>query len=89
LLNRWGHTSNVYEEKIYFFGGRASTNKDHNDIFIYDPKENLFIQPNIENNNRPKERRRHSSAIIGNSLIIFAGFNGKYLRDFHYLTIKS
>jgi hypothetical protein len=32
-------------------------------------------------------RRRQAASIVGNSLIIFGGFNGKYLNDFFYLVL--
>ena len=34
FLTRWGHSSSVYEEKIYVFGGRFSN--DLNDILVVD-----------------------------------------------------
>jgi hypothetical protein len=35
----------------------------------------------------PKARRRHASIIVGNSLIINGGYNGKYLQNFEYLKL--
>lgn len=37
FLTRWGHTSVVYEDKIYVFGGRFSN--DLNDILVIDPTQ--------------------------------------------------
>ena len=36
----------------------------------------------------PKARRRHSACFLGNSMLIFGGFNGEYFNDLHYLTVK-
>lgn len=33
---RWGHTANVYQDKMYVLGGRNEV--DICDLFIFDPK---------------------------------------------------
>jgi Kelch motif len=37
----------------------------------------------------PKARRRHSSVVIDDCILIFGGYNGKYLNDFHFLKIEE
>lgn len=37
--------------------------------------------------NIPKSRRRHSSCMIGSSMIIFGGFNIEYFNDMHYISL--
>jgi hypothetical protein len=35
-LERWGHTSDVYNAKIYIFAGRISSSTDTNEILVFD-----------------------------------------------------
>ena len=44
---------------------------------------------NFDANNRPCARRRHSANFIGNSLVIFGGFNTLYFNDLHSIEIFS
>lgn len=41
FLTRWGHTSVVFDNKIYVFGGRFSN--DLNDILVVDPIKNSIL----------------------------------------------
>jgi len=79
----------VFEDKIYCFGGRISSTSDNNDIYVYDPSI-ATVKGFLVNSERiPKPRRRHASAMVGNSLLIFGGYDGKYLRDFHYIRLRN
>ena len=73
ILSRWGHTSSVFEGKIYVFGGRFSS--DLNDIVVIDIEKETMKSLKTTSN-APKPRRRHSGCFMGSSLIIFGGFNG-------------
>lgn len=42
LLERWGHSSELFCGKIYCFAGRTSATADNNDVFTYDPATNEF-----------------------------------------------
>jgi hypothetical protein len=33
VLERWGHSCNVFQNKIYIFGGRISLSNDSNELF--------------------------------------------------------
>lgn len=39
--------------------------------------------------NAPSPRRRHSSAFMGSSLLVFGGFNGEYYNDLYFLTFNE
>ena len=39
--------------------------------------------------NAPSPRRRHSSAFVGSSLLVFGGFNGEYYNDLYFLTFNE
>lgn len=84
FLTRWGHTSVVYDNKIYVFGGRFSS--DLNDILILDPAKNQ-IQALKVHQDLPKPRRRHSACFLGSNMVIFGGFNGEYFNDLHYINV--
>lgn len=72
FLTRWGHTSAVFDDKIYIFGGRFSS--DLQDILIIDPAKETIKVLNLKE--APKARRRHSSVFVGSCMIVFGGFNG-------------
>ena len=40
FLTRWGHSSAVYDNKIYIFGGRFSN--DLNDLLVLDIEKNTI-----------------------------------------------
>ena len=48
FLTRWGHSSNVYDGKIYIFGGRFSN--DLNDILVIDLEKSTMkaLKTNVE-----------------------------------------
>lgn len=82
FLTRWGHTSTVYDNKIYIFGGRFSN--DLNDILVIDNEKNTMKAMKIAGE-LPKARRRHSACFVGSCMLIFGGFNGEYYNDLHYI----
>lgn len=86
FLTRWGHTSAVYDDKIYVFGGRFCN--DLSDILILDPQKDIITTAKIHGD-IPKARRRHSACFLGSSMLIFGGFNGEYFNDLHYISINS
>jgi N-acetylneuraminic acid mutarotase len=86
FLTRWGHTSVVYEDKIYVFGGRFCN--DLNDILVLDPSKDQITMLKLQGE-LPKARRRHSSCFLGSSMLIFGGFNGEYFNDLHYINIVN
>lgn len=73
FLTRWGHTSVVFDEKIYIFGGRFCN--DLQDIIIVDPSKDTLKSLRV-GGITPKARRRHTCALIGGCMISFGGFNG-------------
>lgn len=84
FLTRWGHSSAVYDNKIYIFGGRFSN--DLNDLLVLDIQKNTIKALKISAE-LPKARRRHSACFIGSCMIIFGGFNGEYYNDLNYINV--
>ncbi len=88
-IEKWGHSSQAYNGKIYIFGGRNS--EDSNDLFEFNPSTQTIMKLNgSETNGKlPKSRRRQSSCMIGSSMVIFGGFNQEYLNDLQYISLFS
>jgi N-acetylneuraminic acid mutarotase len=86
-ITRWGHSSTVYDNKVYIFAGRFSN--DLNDIQVFDPQNNTLKVLKLGNtsNEAPKARRRHCAGFVGSCLIIFGGFNGEYFNDLYYINV--
>lgn len=75
FLSRWGHTSAVYDNKIYVFAGRFSN--DLNDVLVIDVQNNSLKSMKIGGSTEhPKPRRRHCAGFVGSCMIAFGGFNG-------------
>jgi hypothetical protein len=51
---------------------------------------NKEITPmNFDANDRPFARRKHCANFMGNSLLVFGGFNGQYFNDLHSIEVFS
>lgn len=70
---RWGHTSTVFDEKIYIFGGRFCN--DLNDIMVFDPKKETIKNLKVNQETIPLPRRKPCACFVGSCLIMFGGFN--------------
>lgn len=68
--------------------GRISANSDTNDTFTFHPATNELNKLEADCSELIP-RRRHASIVVGNSLLLFGGYNGKYLNDFHYITLST
>jgi len=58
-------------------------------LYVFDPKKNTLTEIAVEKATLPKARRRHASAFIGSTLLIFGGYNGNYMKDFNFITIPT
>jgi hypothetical protein len=87
FLSRWGHSSVVFDGKIYVFAGRFSS--DLNDVLVIDAKTNTMKGLRMGGGivDQPKPRRRHCASFVGSCMIIFGGFNGEYFNDLHYINV--
>ena len=84
--SRWGHSSAVYQDRLYILGGR--NDEDLIDLQVYDMFTNQWeeIKPTAL---APKPRRRHSSIIYSGSLIVFGGFDGAFFNDMYLLDLNK
>lgn len=83
---RWGHSSSVYQDKMYVLGGRNET--DISDLFVFDPKTMKWSEITFSGR-IPKPRRRHSAVFISSSLIMFGGFDGDFFNDLHAIHLND
>ncbi|KAL4486377.1 hypothetical protein ABPG72_007163 [Tetrahymena utriculariae] len=83
---RWGQCSQVYDDKIYIFGGRNL--KDLNETIIFDPSKQADCLVKIDQTS-PNPRRRGAAVVVGSTIIVFGGFDGVYYNDIHYLNISQ
>lgn len=86
FLSRWGHSSAVYDGRIYLFAGRFSN--DLNDVLVIDlPTNSLRTLKTGSAGEAPRARRRHCAGFVGSCMIVFGGFNGEYFNDLHYVNV--
>jgi len=71
----------VYDEELWICGGRSATI----DLMDLVNISSTVTQITIRNNIAP--RRKHTSTLIGNSIVSFGGFNGEYLADLNFIEI--
>ncbi|CAD8142783.1 unnamed protein product [Paramecium octaurelia] len=74
---KWGQSCVQFDDLFYLFGGRDD--KDSDELYSFDLQTHQ-IQI-IKNDIKVKARRKHCASVIGNSLVIFGGFDGKYQND--------
>ena len=88
LLERWGHSCTVYDGRVFVWGGRVSSTRDTNDMLIFEPStgEVVYLQTRGK---APTPRRRHSALQVGRSMLVFGGYCGAYLNDFHYISLPK
>ncbi|CAD8138614.1 unnamed protein product [Paramecium pentaurelia] len=76
-FSKWGQSCIQFDDLFYIFGGRDD--KDSDELYSFDLQDHKIQM--INNENKVKARRKHSASLIGNSLVIYGGFNGKYQND--------
>eukprot|EP01129_Flabellula_baltica_P009420 TRINITY_DN3845_c0_g1_i1.p1 TRINITY_DN3845_c0_g1~~TRINITY_DN3845_c0_g1_i1.p1 ORF type:complete len:998 (+),score=177.58 TRINITY_DN3845_c0_g1_i1:1-2994(+) len=83
---RFGHTANVYEEKIYIFGG--FNGRDYfNDLHIFYPQKSQWVSPQVSGH-IPFGRYRHSACIFDHYLVISGGqYEEQLLNDIWILNL--
>ncbi|CAG2120059.1 unnamed protein product, partial [Medioppia subpectinata] len=71
---RRSHSSFVYNDNIYVFGGYNGVERIHyNDLYKYDPKTLLWSLVEVHGRRRPCARRRQCCCVVGDKLYLFGG----------------
>lgn len=79
---RYGHTANLWNKKMYIFGG-WNGKEYFNDIITFDLEKMVWSKLQASGN-PPTPRQGHASCVVGHSLIIQGGFyfdNDKYKKS--------
>ena len=72
--NRYGHTGILYQNKIYFFGGKIKYQKNSMTcgLEVFSFADNQFTTPS-PGKLVPEPRRNHIAELIGNQMLIYGG----------------
>ena len=91
-LNRFGHTAIVYQNKIYFFGGRTKNESgfSYQGFEIFSLIEGVYYNPNLGRINCPKLRRYHIAELINEQILIHGGIteSNEILNDCYLLNLN-
>ena len=91
--NRFGHTSVIYQNKIFLFGGRTKYGGGFVSpgLEIFSLTENSFTNQDPEGNIFPEPRKNHIAELIGAQMLIHGGLNetNEILNDCYYLNLNQ
>ena len=91
--NRFGHTSVIYQNKIFLFGGRTKYGGAFVSpgLEIFSLIENAFTNQDPEGNIFPEPRKNHIAELIGNHMLIHGGLNesNEILNDCYFLNLNQ
>ena len=91
--NRFGHTSIIYQNKIYLFGGRTKYGGAFVSpgLEIFSLIENAFTNQDPEGNLFPEPRKNHIAELIGNQMLIHGGLSesNEILNDCYFLNLSQ
>jgi len=91
--NRFGHTSVIYQNKIFLFGGRTKYGGAFVSpgLEIFSLTENAFTNQDPEGNIFPEPRKNHIAELIGNQMLIHGGLNesNEILNDCYFLNLNQ
>ena len=92
ITNRYGHTCVLYQNKLYFFGGKT---KYLNMAYlcgldVYSLTDKSFNSPSVGKLS-PEPRKNHIVELVGNQMFIHGGMNESHevLNDCYLLTFAS
>ena len=91
--NRFGHTSVIYQNKIYLFGGRTKYGGAYVSpgLEIFSLTDHSFITQEPDGNIFPEARKNHIAELIGSQMLIYGGLNenNEILNDCYYLNLNQ
>jgi hypothetical protein len=83
ITGRYGHTSVVFENYLYFFGGDG-TSKRLNTVLRFDTETNALVEIPTKGD-RPGPRSGTSAVVFGEGMYIFGGRDGNSTFDDIYV----
>lgn len=69
------HSSVVYNNKVYIFGGRVNEVEVSNDLLVVDPEAKTITLIHNSKGTPPAPRERHAAIAVGSKMIIVGGHN--------------
>ena len=89
-IERYGHSSVVYQGKIIYYGGK-NDKELKGDVVIYDPASNTAEVLSRESMpNAPTPRAFHAAAVVGDSMVVVGGRCEKGVcGDFYVFDLKE
>ena len=91
--NRFGHTSVIYQNKIFLFGGRTKYGGGFVSpgLEIFSLIDNAFTNQDPEGNLFPEPRKNHIAELIGAQMLIHGGLNesNEILNDCYFLNLNQ
>ena len=89
--NRFGHTSIIYQNKIYLFGGRTKYGNSFVSpgLEIFSLNDKSFLSNQVERGIGPEPRKNHIAELVGNQMFIHGGINdnNQVLGDCYFLNL--
>ena len=89
--NRFGHTSIIYQNKIYLFGGRTKYGNSFVSpgLEIFSLNDKNYINHDSEGGIIPEPRKNHIAELVGNQMLIHGGINenNQVVGDCYYLNL--
>jgi len=90
--NRFGHTSIIYQNKIYLYGGRTKYDGSFVSpgLEIFSLSDKCFLNHDSEGGISPEPRKNHIAELIGNQMLIHGGINenNQVLGDCSFLNLN-
>lgn len=87
---RYGHSMEVYNDKLYIFGGVDKYGSDLIDMTTFDIKTETWTPLLIHSNHAPVARSEFAYTRMGEILVIFGGSSGSVLLgDMHYFNLRT
>ena len=92
ISNRFGHTAIIYQNKIYFYGGRAKIEKGlhYCGLEIFSLNDGNYYKPVLGKIYSPELRRNHIALLIDEQIFIHGGIteNNEILNECQLLNLN-
>jgi hypothetical protein len=87
--SRMYHSSTLYENSLYVFGGCDEKHSSKNSLFVLDTATRQWTRPVLRGPS-PAHRHGHTATIVEDRLYVFGGMNRHgHFNDVHVLDLKT
>ncbi len=77
ILKRSGHTSIMYKNEMFVYGGIFDTDSVNDPVLIYNAHDKTYYQHKCYSKNEMDWRRNHSAECFGHHMLIYGGMDGE------------